>query len=88
MLLPLKDKEVLFVMRRIIRVLMVAAVMATMLAVGALPAFASVPPNGPECGAAYGVHITSAAQTGVLSGEHNPGVHHKGFSGVDTSEFC
>jgi hypothetical protein len=87
-LLPLKDKEVLFVMRRIIRVLMVAAVMATMLAVGALPAFASVPPNGPECGAAYGVHITSAAQTGVLSGELKPGVHHKGFSGVDTSEFC
>jgi len=74
--------------RRIIRVLIVAAVMATMLAVGGLPAFASDPPNGPECGAAYGVHISSEAQTGVLSGEHNPGVHHKGFSGVDASEFC
>jgi hypothetical protein len=86
-LLPLKEKEVLFV-RRSIRVLMVAAVMATMLAVGVLPAFASDPPNGPECGAAYGGHISSEAQMGVLSGEHNPGVHHKGFSGVDTSEFC
>ena len=87
MLHPLKEKEVLFV-RRIIRVLTVAAVMAAMLAVGALPAFASVPPNGSECGAAYGAHISSEAQAGMLSGEHNPGVLHKGFSGADTSEFC
>ena len=75
-------------MRRIIRVLMVAAVMAAMLALGALPAFASVPPNvpppGSECGAAYGEHIAGMAQE--HGQEHNPG-QHQGFAGFPLEEL-
>ena len=73
-------------LRCIIRVLTVAAVLAAMLAVGALPALASDPPPGRECGAAYGAHVAGVAQAGELSGEHNPG-HHQGFSGIPVEEL-
>jgi hypothetical protein len=70
-------------LRRIIRVLTVAAVMTAMLAVGALPAFASDLPDESACGAAYGAHVAGMAQT--HTGGHNPG-QHQGFSGFPVEE--
>jgi hypothetical protein len=80
---PLK-KEGSFMRHHIIRVLAVAAIVVAMVAVGALPAFASDPPPGSTCGAAYGAHVAGVAQT--HSGEHNPGMH-QGFSGFPLEEL-
>lgn len=62
------------------RSLTIASLALTLLLALASPAMAANASDG--AGAAFGRHhATHAQEMGGFSGDHNPGVHHRGFSG-------